>query len=218
MLGQKKYLVIWVTPHALIWIASGGDSPQTLSLPPTIVDNLEVKNRDALYTLISEWVKTRTYAPTEVIWLLSPETYFEQTFLDSEKDSWDSNTVQFLDSVPFEELISRVYTPVEGRQVVALNKAFLAPLMQAFAIHGYNTRCVIPSSLATSEDSLTIDVYHAVISRINDLSRDSLVPAQGQILPPAPSSGGKKSSSSLPILLSIFGVLFAILIAVLFLR
>lgn len=212
-------MVILIKPNALDWVTSGMDTPQSIQLPLTVIANLEVLNRDSLYTVISDWAKARTYTTTEVVWLLSQNTYFEQIFPDSEKEKWDSSTVQFLDTVPFEEVISKVYTPVEGRQVVATNKDFVMALIQGFAMHGYNTRAVVPAKFATSETELSGSVFRSVTNHVADLARDSLVTVERSSAPVSNvATKTEKKKSSLPLLLAIFGALLIVLVAVLFLR
>ncbi len=217
MFNKKNWLVILVEPHALVWLMQGMNSPQTLTIPVAVINNLEVINRDELYVLIADWTKSRTYTTTEIIWLLAPGVYFEQTFPDSEKDKWDSATVQFLDTVPFEEVVSRVYSPVNGRQVVALNKDLITSLMQAFTLHGYPTRAVVPASFVTSDVGLTPAIAHAAMNHLSELTRDSLI-SDGHTLVPATPSQIQKPKSMLPLLIAVFGVLVAILLFVLYLN
>lgn len=225
MLGQKNWLVILLKPHELVLMPGGAGSPVTLAFPPAAVSNLEIFDRDALYALIASWAKGRPYQTTELIWLLAPSVLFEQTFPDSEKDRWDTMTVQFLDTVPFESVLSRVFNPVEGRHVVAANQDLVSGLIQGFAMQGYTTRLVVPAKLVGADLTLTPEIARRAVSGFNQLLRENLIiPASDNETPPQPQSQNSspphpvKPKSSLPLLLGIFGVLLAILVIVLLLN
>lgn len=223
MLGQKNWLVVFVSAHSLQLFGSGMSEVQTIPLPVTTINNLEVINRDELYTLITDWVKLRTYTNTNILWLLAPDVYFEQTLTGTEQAQLDSGTLQFLDTVPFEKVLSRIYPTIDGRQIIATNQDLITGLMQAFALHGYSTRVVIPAKLIQVETGLTRDIAHSAAKRLAELSRESLIsPSSFTETRPLPLSKLNpitgKPKSSLPLLLGIFAALLATLVFVILLN
>lgn len=223
MLGQHNWLVIMVTRNSLQIVGLGEDKVQTLPIPPNIMNNMEIIYKDGLYTLITDWLKQRVYANTGIIWLLSPDICFEHTLSTGESSKVDSEMLQFLDSVPFEDILSRVYKPLEWRQIVAVNKDLVMTLIQAFSLHGYSTKVVVPSRQVQAESTLTPEIAHLAIKHAAELERESLVSAPNPIEYKPISSPGQapespKPKSSLPLLLGVFGVLLAILGIVLYLN
>jgi hypothetical protein len=139
MFGQKNWLIILVMRGNLQVFGEGDTVVQSLALPSTIINNLEVLNKDALYTLITDWVKQNTYKDTEISWILAPDLCFTHTITSTDQDKIDSETLQFLDTVPFEEVVSRSYNTATSRQLIATNKGLIASLIQGFSLHGYTT-------------------------------------------------------------------------------
>lgn len=226
MLGQKNWLVIMVTKNSLQLVGLGEVKIETIIIPPQIINNLEVINKDGLYTLVIDWLKQRPHTSANIIWLLSPEVYFEHTFTSGEQDKIDSETLQFLDIVPFEEILSRVYNNLDtGRHIIVINKELMMSLIQAFALQGYSTKAVVPSRLVQGEATLTSEIERTTLKRANELAKESLVttivPVTQVSAATLAEKGGtseEKPKSQLPLLLSVFGVLLAILVFVILLN
>lgn len=226
MFGQKNWLIILVTQNALHLLGEGDSHVQILPLPTTIVNNLELLNKDALYTLITDWTKQKTYANTKISWILARELCFTLNITQSDPAKLDSEILQFLDTVPFENVISHNYLTPEGRQVVATNKDLVTALIQGFALHGYTTQTVLPASIIPL-DELTSETGKVVVRRANELERESLLtpvlvkanPVEASV-EEASHQGvdPSKPKSYLPLLLVTFGVLVAILLIVIYLN
>lgn len=220
MLGGKEWLVIMVSKNSLQIVGLGEEKVETVIFPPTIINNMEIINKDGLYTLITEWLKAHPHAPTEIIWLLAPDICFEHTLTSSEQDKVDSETLQFLDTVPFEEVLSRTYKPMEWRLIVAVNKDLIMSLIQGFTLHGFATRAVVPSKLIQADSLLTTEVEHNTIKHISELVRESLIsppsPVDTYVTTNPSHTGGTESKpkSQLPLLLGVFGLLLVILVVV----
>lgn len=226
MLGQKNWLVIMVTKNSLQLVGLGEVKIETILIPPQIINNLEPINKDGLYTLVIDWLKQRPHTSANIIWLLAPEVYFEHTFTSGEQDKIDSETLQFLDIVPFEDVSSRVYNNLDGsRHIIAVNKELIMSLIQAFALQGYSTKAIVPSKVVGGEATLTSEIEKAALKRASELARESLfttmVPAtqvSAATTPVAAGTGEPKPKSQLPLLLGVFGVLLAILVFVILLN
>lgn len=216
-------MVILVTRAGLQIFNEGENVIQSLPLPSTIIDNLEVINKDALYTLITDWIKQKTYIDTSIIWILSPELCFTHIITSTDQDKMDSETLQFLDTVPFEEVLSRTYSTLSGKQLIATNKALVSALIQGFALHGYSTQFVIPGQIVQLDTAITPDLARALHKRSNELEKENLI-LPTTLEPKEPvytsitASPPAKPKSSLPLLLTIFGILVAILGFVLYLN
>lgn len=222
MLGQKNWLVIMVTKNDLQLVGPGEAKIETVLFPPNIISNMEVIDKDGLYTLITNWLKLRPHISGEIIWLLAPDVYFEHVLTSVEQDRIDSETLQFLDTVPFEEVLSRTYKSTEWRQIIAVNKDLIMSLIQAFSLQGYITKTVVPSHLLQADGVLTPELEHNAIRRATELSRESLVSAPSSLyVPVVPQNFAvtePKAKSALTLLLSVFGVLLAILGFVIYLN
>lgn len=219
MFGQKNWIVILLNSNTLQMIAHNETVVTTFPLPSTIISNMEVINKDALYQLVTDWIKQRTYVNSEIIWLLGNELCFEHVITSTDPDKIDSEIVQFLDTVPFEEVMSKTYTAGPVRQLTAVNKILISAFIQAFSLHGYNTRVVVPVRLVSTSDVLTLDLAKLAYKKENELDKNSLfaiTPASPVVTQSNPTVT-EKPKSQLPLLLTVFLILLAILGIVIYL-
>lgn len=223
MLGQKNILYILLKAHELQLLFHSGAAPITLPIPPNIISNLEIIDRDGLNNLVATWAKTITYQATEIIWLLSPALVFETVIPDSEKQLWDTKTVQFLDSVPFEEVMSLVTSSVGGRRIVATSQDLITAFIEAFSQVGYSSKAILPAKLFAIDTTLKSDSAKTISSQLSGFMAQNLLNHEEQLSSQKvhlkeTTSATQKPKSSLPLLLSVFGVLLAILAVVIYLN
>jgi hypothetical protein len=213
MFGQKNWLVILLTANTLQMIGQKDTAVTSLPLPTTIINNMEVINKDALYQLVTDWLKQRTYINTEIVWLLGSELCFEHLITSTDPDKIDSEIVQFLDTVPFEEVISKTYVSGAVKQLTAVNKILIQAFIQAFSLHGYNTRAVVPVRLVSGSDNLTLDIAKLTYKKESELEKNTLflvTPTQPVVSTTKPATT-EKPKSQLPLLLAVFVILIVIL-------
>jgi len=221
MFGQKNWLIILLTSNTLQIIGQKDTGVTTIPLPTTIISNMEILNKDALYQLITDWLKQRTYNNTEIIWLLGSELCFDHVITSTDPDKIDSEIVQFLDTVPFEEILSHIYLQGATKQITAINKILISAFIQAFSLHGYTTIAAVPARLVAPSDNLTLDIAKLSYKKGNELERVSLVPPQTSTPSTQPVSQldqSTKPKSQLPLLLGVFTLLLAILGIVIYLN
>jgi hypothetical protein len=219
MFGQKNRFIALIGRSSLHIFGDGDNAVQILPLPATIVSNIEVLNKDDLYTLITDWTKQKTYQNTEIIWILSSEICFTHVIENIDQEKIDSETLQFLDTVPFENVISNSYSTSTGKQIIATNQDLVNTFIQGFALHGYVTQSVIPDSVVGISSVLTVDNAKAILRRANELKKESMIATNSEVKrsytpPPVIGSVEPKPKSSLPLLLSVFVGLLVVLVAV----
>jgi hypothetical protein len=219
MIG-KNWLVILLSKNSMQLVGLGDEKIQTLPIPGTVISNMEVVNKDALYTLITNWLNNRPHTGAEIIWILAPDICFEHVITSTEQALIDSETLQFLDSVPFEEVLSRVYKPLEWRLIIAVNKDLIMSAIQGFILHAYPTKAVVPGRVLQAEGVLTQEIAQNAVKHAAELGRESLVSAPSPVItapvqPTNASAQESKPKSQLPLLLGVFGVLLVILVAAL---
>jgi hypothetical protein len=220
MFGQKNWLVILLTANTLQMIGQKDTAVISLPLPTTIINNMEVINKDALYQLVTDWLKQRTYINTEIVWLLGSQLCFEHVITSTDPDKIDSEIVQFIDTVPFEEVLSKTYVSGAVRQLTAVNKLLITSFIQAFSLHGYTTRAVVPVRLVSQTDNLTLDIAKLTYKKENELERNTIfvvTPTQPVVSTTKPAIT-EKPKSQLPMLIAVFTILLAVLGFVIYLN
>lgn len=214
MFGNKNIIVVWVSRRQLILLGGKIAEPQSIVFPENIVADLEVLDQDALYGLIKEWSSRFPAASSELVWIFGPDVYFERVCQESEKQTWDSVVVRFLDLLPFEEVESRTYVTPVGTKVVAVNKSFYTALRRGFALQGYTTRAEIASADLGKDptpQTLDQDTYDYIVRDLDAVEKNRLVTESSERESPHLPVTEKKKNSSLPLLITVFAVLLGIL-------
>jgi len=111
MFGQKSsVVVVFIDRNRLQFYGSGLSSILTFDIPATIVRDLDVVNRDAFYTLVNQWLKQNNIGGRELLFVLAPDMYFEKLLVTKGESEQETEILHFYDSVPFEELTTKVLT------------------------------------------------------------------------------------------------------------
>lgn len=218
MFNGKNWIVILFSSQHLEIMTPDSDVVQKIPLPSTIINHNELLNRDGLESIILDWAKLRTYSSTEIIWLLAPSVYFDTAIPTNSEVSIEKLRTDFIDSVPFENVISHDYQIGQVQKVVATNQDLITALAQLFAKSGYATRAVVPSVLLGEFTTLTPTLRGQVINKISEFASKSLMLRESAITVPQAGPNAAKPKSSLPLLLGVFVVLLLILAIVIYLN
>lgn len=174
---SKAVIVIWMRRNKLsVWTPKSTEVTEWV-VPDTIVREVEVINRDELYGLIKGWIKEWVFSSSEIVWILDAEVCFERILSETTQATWDSETVKFLDEVPFEKVASRVYATNEGRLVVGLNQEWMEAYEHGFALLGYGTKAEVPVSRLgwLKSKELTKETYGEVVKRVGELVKERVL-------------------------------------------
>ena len=225
MFGQNSpAIVVFVDRNRLQFYGSGLASILVLDIPATIVRDLDVVNRDALYTLVNQWLKQNNLGGRELLFILAPDTYVETPLTTKGESEQETEILQFYDSVPFEELTTKVLTFENGKRAFAINKEYLEAIRHAFLLQGHRVVAAVPAlALGTLSAKRWLDaemgsyvIKHADILReYNVIDFDE----QNQATTAPISEGATtKTNPRLTIMVSVFGVLLLVLIFFIFTR
>ncbi len=219
MFNGKNWILILLSSHLLEIMTPDSEVVQRIPLPSTIVNNNELLNRDGLESIILDWAKLRTYTSTEIIWLLAPSVYFDFALPPNSEVSLDKLRSDFIDTVPYENVLSHDYQLGKVQKVIATNQDLLSAFIQVFAKSGYATHSVVPSSLLGEFTTLNGLVRTQALSKTSLLASLSLTLRDNvKNIPLNTHDLSAKPKSSLPVLLGVFLVLLLILAIVIYLN
>lgn len=217
MFEKKLKIVIYVTAKQLV-VAFPGKQPEILMLPPEVVMNHEVINMSGLSEIVRSWAGRNPGIEkngAEIVWLFAPDMYFEHIQTEEEKKlDWNEIVEQFVDLLPYEEVLWRKYNINGVNKVVAINKGFYKALRNAFA----EVNCDSVAEVAAGEvgkgvgQGMTMDLAKQVVKNLESISKlRILVPAESEVLGIGLNEQGNVKKSSLPLLIGVFVALLGIL-------
>jgi len=191
----------------------------TLEVPDSVLRDMEVIQKDGLYTLIKQWVKQYALSGSELVIVFSSATYFEKLFPAGEREQTEHDILKFFETVPYESIWTKVYSADKGKRAVACNKTFYETIHQGFSLQGVPTKAVIPSfalGALSGKIALDAELIQFILKNLDNLTKQSLLDTQELGFTPASESKGPtvpaKKRSNLPLLVGVFGLLIVVLV------
>lgn len=223
MFGQKfSIVVVFVDRNRLQFYGGGLPAVLALDLPITIAKDLEIINRDALYTLVNQWLKQNNLGGAQLFFVLSPQTYFEKLITAAGESEQETEILAFFDSVPFEELSTKVLMMDTKKIAVATNKDFIEAIRHAFMLQGLHVVSVIPAVLLGTlavKRWLDVEMGSYILKHYETLRGQNIVDLDepnAMANGPAPSAPTSKNNPRLMIMVGILGVLLLVFIFIAF--
>ncbi|HSW97420.1 MAG TPA: hypothetical protein VLF89_06355 [Candidatus Saccharimonadales bacterium] len=207
------------------------ESPMRFNFPKEIVQDMEILNTEAFTEQVSSFLTTYNVPPSTVTILISHSLLFLQdipTVITLPDESTPPQTISaveqqkkiqdFLDTVPFEVIESKIY-PIEGGiRAVATNKSLYENIITIFEKKGSVIKTVIPAFiLGIPNEGLSDEVITSVINNTDALTAESFMIHPPEITQLTPEEK-KKEFLSLPkeqTKLYTYGGVFVVLLAIL---
>src|SRR3989338_170434 len=123
--SQKQAAILYIEPNRIFFYESTSGLLQ-LDLNPEIISDLEVINKENFYNLFKTFIESNGILPATTVVLISPSVSFEKDFVPNEK--LEADIQSFLESVPFENIVSRAIkmdkktNEVNRKKIVKENK------------------------------------------------------------------------------------------------
>lgn len=218
MVQKRQTAVIYVENNKISFYSKALPSIISLQLPAEAVADLEVVSAEKLATLIDNFFTSNNLKNQEFdsILVFAQNTTFDKDLAEGDsKFRYDENQ-KFLEIVPFEDTISNSYKLGKKTKIVAVNKSLYEDIRSNFEKNKAFVFLVVPMSvLIETYPNLSTNADLAFIaSKIESIKEFSLIGFGGSSLEGEVknSMGIKKKDRRLIILLAFMGVLFLILL------
>jgi hypothetical protein len=200
-----------------------GDGIERLDIPTNIVRDLEIIDKSSFDGAVDAFIKTRKLPPANLWIILSDKVSFSKDIPKAEVSKMEEEAKNFLDAIPFDEVISKKFNSQGGGvRVIATNSEVIDALEEIFARNGFVLEGVVPSAIFTGFTGKPLDEDFAKFA----LENEKLMIASNMLqtrealsaTAPQPVQGATKKTKLLPYLLIGFGVLLVILVISIVLR
>lgn len=217
MAQTKRPLIIYFERQRLYLIGSSLQKETIWDIPQDLLSDLEVLKPTDFENFIKARLLEAKIEPVQAAFILSEAVYFEKDIPPEQSQL----AHDFLDNVPFEHLATATFTLEKSTRIIATNQELLGSIQSAFSAAGFMIIAIVPSFLLTQfgvdlKQGFDSQKVGGLFSHFEALKAYSLFPQQ-EIIPQqgnTVSQTPKKSGSNRVILLvGIFAVLIAILIA-----
>lgn len=146
-----------------------------VDIPADTFSYFDIINRDKFYQIIQTLVTTNKIAPVSIVILIPPAATYEMDITSKIPDEVNTQTQQFLDSVPFEKVLSKTYKMQEGGKVFATNKDIYEALKHGFeklhfSISAVISLTVLQKMMPDIGTNLNLDVIAGKIDAVKQYS------------------------------------------------
>jgi len=204
-----------------------GAEIQILGFPPSVVKDLDVLDRDALFNLVVIFIQNNKFVPAQIFFVISEAVCFTKDFPITDPKSAtqaEKGAEAFLASVPFDASVGKTYKYPNALRATATNQDLIDIIFEAFQSKGFGLKALVPINIYpeyVAKRDLTLDLAkHIIDNREKAMSASmvgSMTSESHELL--APAGNPLFRNKRLMIMIGVFGVLVIILIlAIIFLR
>jgi hypothetical protein len=129
---KKPFAIFYIDANKGFFYGSNLTATVQVDIPVDTVALADVVNRDKFYQLIQNLVTSKKIEPAPVLILFSPYATYEKEANGKLPDEVNNDIQQFLDSVPYERVLSRIFKLQDKIKVVAVNKDLYEAIKHAF--------------------------------------------------------------------------------------
>ena len=212
--GKSSPCVFYLDRDKAFFYQNGLSSLGTISFSQEALSAGEVINSEIFIETIQTFLRQINIKPTEVIIVLSQQMTFDDDFPEQITQDSDSKMEQFLEIVPFEESISKLFKLEKKTKVVAINKELCDNIQIAFSKLGYVIVGITSFSILKEIfPDLANNVDLAKIAqKIDSVKQYNLSHTDAVINKKVETKEKPSHNKRIYALFGIFGILFSILI------
>lgn len=199
------------SPHGLLEI----------NFPPEAINHLEVINEERLSNVIKEFIEANKILPCDIILLLSIFVTFEKDFTDKNVSLEDAEVKEFLDYVPFEDVLGKIINIGQKQKLVAVNKKLIEDIKEAFNNQKFDTVSVVPvSALQETIPDLSTNLnLQIVLDKADSIKQYSIMALEEPVkISSSKNDNNSAKNKRLTILTGIFVFLFLILLFIFYIN
>jgi hypothetical protein len=192
-----------------------------LDMPPQVVRDIDIIDKSGFDTLIDSFIKTKKLNPGKLWIILSDAVCFSKDIVDGDTPKIEGEVKDFLEAVPFDQIISKRFRSQGGIRVIASNLELIEAVIEIFERNGFDTEAITPSAIfpgGVGKKILDPEFAKYIITNKNLVRQGNMLAKVAGPAPAPESSEPKKKNKLLPYLLAGFGLLLAILVSVLLTR
>lgn len=134
----------FVSRNKLIFYSENLENTMEIPLSTEVVLDLEIISHNSLERILRNWLDQYKIEPNQIALIMDSSTYFHQT-VEQLPQSNDPIIQQFLETVPFSNVLTETFPLQQGAYITALNQNFINPLISILEKVGFIVVSVSPA-------------------------------------------------------------------------
>jgi len=211
---NRQTAILYIEPTGLFYY---GGSSVLLQLPFTkeIVNDQEIISKEKFFQELQTFFSQHSISPSNFVIMISSNLIYKKDFPDNPAPK-NEDIQNFLDSVPFEEVLSKVYKLNKKMEVVATNKQFCDEVERSLVQLQSKVIAIVPLNIIQEvipelSQNLDLGIAFTKIETIKEYSFITFGEEVHKVLPEK-----KSERNRFYILLVVFGFLLVVLIVMIF--
>lgn len=220
MASDGRDAIIFITRN-LLYIYDA-NSILKLDIPAEVVRDMDILDKTGFDGLVDTFIKTKKIDPGTLWIVLSDDVCFSQEIAETDSAKLETEVRDFLEAVPFDQIISKRFKSQSGVRVIAANLELVEAIIEIFDRNGFETEAITPSAIfpgygakkVLDPDYARFIISNKALCRQGNMLARMSAPSRS----PEPAQEIKKKNKLLPYLIVGFVVLLAILVVALVMR
>src|SRR3989344_4619693 len=213
--SEKQTIVCYIDKNKALLYQDIDGSILQMDFPPDTISDQELIGREKLEHLMESFLETNKLEKGNILFIYAPDIAIEKDFPDELAGNKNEEIQKFIDMLPFEEVLSKIYELNKKTKVVAINQEIYESIKNIFATKNFLVIGIIPSTVlqeTVAELSANIDLAF-IANKIYSLRQYSMV-SSGELSNQntKEKSGLKKQNIKMYMLIIVFVILFFIFI------
>lgn len=116
-----------------------------LNLNSDIIQDLEIISQSALERVIKNWLSQAQIEAKTLAIYFAEENYFFKDLTDTKINPQDPEIKNFLENIPFNHVVTKVFPMSQGARIAAINVSLLKPLVTVLEKCGFTILAATPA-------------------------------------------------------------------------
>ena len=219
--NKKQPALLYLDKNGFYFYVTGLPSVISLAFLATSVKDMDVINGASIMNQIKTFIEQYKILPCTITFIISPNITFDKDFIDLTTEEYEDKSKIYIDTIPFENVMSKAYPIEKGFKVIGWNEELYLELKISFEKCGFIVDQVIPYHLLGADQpliqNLTQDNAAQLLRKIDHLKQFTMLRVQKDKQQVVQNQDGKKESKSKKnyTRLIAMGIIFVILFAIL---
>ena len=194
-----------------------GNDILRVDIPETIIRDVDVVDKSGFDSLVDNFIKTKKLDPAQIWLILADGVCFNKDIIQTDPIQVESEIRDFLDAVPFDQILSKRYKADKGVRIITSNLEYIEAVIEIFARNEFVVVGVVPSAIFpvfNTKKILDTDFAKNILENKSLMRSGNMLARVNLPVSPTGNPEPKKKSKLLPFLIGGFVLLLTILIIV----
>jgi hypothetical protein len=227
MLSKNHPIILFIDRFGFSVYQDGLNGIAKFNFTPDLVSDLDVVDRKRFVSLIETFIQINKITGSSLAVILSDSVIYVKNLSDCSEKSDLNGSVEhkdeiqdFLENVPFEEVLAKIIKTENANRVIAVNKDLVMTIVNTFISKGSTIETMVPSFMygqcANFAAGLTSDSALAILKNAEILKSGNLLTDQEKIVSPNDSENKPKKPrhTGQYLLVAVLAILLTVLVVV----